>query len=267
MSLLESCDFGLGEEGLRFYNCSNKERVNVKTPAGIKKALKSGLVPSVSTILSAIRSPYLESWLMRQGMDYFIETGDYEGAFGFGEGESAAFGTQCHELLERQYGPGEVRLGEEDWQNYDIFPHLHAIEPVIHWFNENVEEVILSEKFFADGKLGYGGTTDMLVRLKSKGIYKHDGLYMLDFKCKKQWKTVPLKPTMSYKYQLAAYRKHFEKEYGIMGTMNLLFASPFGSKPEPELAVFDYGLVDYFDGFLSAQKLWLGEQGLGYPEV
>ena len=97
---------------------------------------------------------------------------------------------------------------------------------------------------------GDGGTADMLVRLKN------GGLLLCDVKCKKNSERYPMRPSIGYKYQLSAYRRHFTKQYGAMGIANLLLASPFGYNATPCLTVCDYGDQDWFPGFEAAQRLW-----------
>ncbi|MDQ3813667.1 MAG: hypothetical protein M3347_06915 [Armatimonadota bacterium] len=226
---------------MRFYDPHTCSRIEME---GALVALSQGLVPSVTTILSIIRSPHLEEWLIRRALDYYRRTGDYEGALEYEDTRAADFGTVCHALLE-SYLTGTPCQEPHDRR------HRQALQPLLAWIDRNATEVLFCEACFADVELGYGGTADLLLRLKT-------GRPLLcDLKTKKHSQRFPMQPDISYKYQLSAYRRYFQKVYGEMHIANLLLASPFGYDATPRLIVCDYGAEDWTTGFTPAHRLWL----------
>jgi hypothetical protein len=236
---------------VRFY------KADKKSPGGVKRrefkhaatALKWGYLPSVTTILGVIRTPYIEEYIVRNCLDHYQAYEDYRAALSYRDNEAADFGTVCHALLESHLKGTPCNLESN---------HLHhqTCGPLWRWIEENIEQVLFCEERFADNELGYSGTADLLVLLR-------DGRQMLlDLKTKKNSPKYPMEPDMGCRYQLSAYLKHFEKSYGKMGIANLFLASPFGYLPEPRLSFVDYGEGDFFDGFEAAHKLWK-EQNLG----
>jgi hypothetical protein len=236
---------------VRFY------KAHKGSPGGFKRwetksaaqALKWGYVPSVTTILSVIRAGYVDEYLIRQCLEHYEAFHDFKAAVSYRDDKAADFGTVCHALVEARLSGKECAV-EHDHR------HQQTCEPLWCWIDENIEQVLFTECQFADNALGYGGTSDLLALMK-------DGRQMLlDLKTKRNSPKFPLGPDMGCKYQLSAYRKHFQKLYGPMGIGNLFLASPFGYLPQPRLAVFDYGDSDWMDGFEAAHKLWREQHGV-----
>lgn len=229
---------------MRFYNPENCSREECDDVAS---ALQRGLVPSVTTILSVIHYPHLETWRIRQSLERFKRTGDILDARSYRNDAGAQFGTICHALLEAHL------LGIKCEVPHDR-SHQQTIQPLLRWLHKNAAEVIFSESMFADAHLGYGGTADMLLKL-------NDGrLLLADLKCKKHSQKFPMRPDIIYRYQLSAYRKHFARHYGEMAIGNFLLASPFGTSPQPCLRFCDYRNEDWMPGFHAAHRLWREQQ-------
>ena len=228
---------------MRLYSPETLGRTEV-TQDEVADYLKLGLVPSVTEILAIIyEGEHLTRWMIKQSLAYYQHTGDLDASLNYRNTQSADFGTICHDLCE------SYLTGKECEAEYSPI-HMKAIGPFKQWADENIGEVIFTEKFFADGELGYGGTADMLIKLK-------DGRLVLgDLKFKKETAAYPLKASLKYKYQLSAYRNHFKKEYGDMETMNLLCRSTFVGLKTPRLEPVFYGNEDFTDGFECAKKIW-----------
>jgi hypothetical protein len=234
---------------MRFYSPETLKRVEVDEK-GIAEALASGLVPSVSEVLSILdKGEHLLKWKIKNCLNFYERTGDREGAESYQDTTSADYGTVCH-------GLAEAYLENKEPEVEYTQSHVKTIEPFKRWVDDNVQELVFSEKFFADGELGYGGTADMLLKLK-------DGTLLLgDLKVKKESKNFPLKPNIEYLYQLSAYRAHFKKEYGDMEIGNLLLVSPFTygfskAVPIPRIDPFIYYGQDWTDSFQAAFRLWV----------
>lgn len=230
---------------MRFY------RAHKSSPNGFKRleiknaatALQWGYVPSVTTILSIIRAGYVDTYLIRQVLEHFEACHDFKAALAYRDNKAADFGTVCHALMEAHLTGNECLL-EHDRR------HHQTCEPLWRWLDEHVGEVLFCEQQFADRELGYGGTGDLLVLTK-------DGRQMLlDLKTKRNSPNFPLQPDPGCKYQLSAYRRHFQKLYGPMGMGNLFLASPFGYLPEPRVAFFDYKDDDWMESFEAVHRLW-----------
>lgn len=261
---------------MRFYRANTCERIEFDDKE-TAKALKEGYVPSVSTILGIIHKEFLEKWIIKNCLNHYKISGNLEKAKAFRDNSSAEFGTCCHSILEG-YSQGngfevlsETRLKETEsgdleevniivgvkganWTVECTQDHITAVTPALDWVDKNVDEFIFVEKQFADGELGYGGTADMLLILKT-------GEFLLgDLKCKKNSWKFPIHPSVEYKYQLSAYRNHFKKEYGDMMIGNLLIASPFGANQSPYYPFIKpeiYGHKDWTEGFNAAYRLWI----------
>jgi hypothetical protein len=233
---------------MRLYSPESLERVVVDNQ-NVAEHLRMGLVPSVTEILGIINEgEHLTRWMIKQSLHYYEQTGDLNIALEYRNTQSADFGTVCHALAEQHL------TGIECEEEYTPL-HVKTVLPFTKWADANIDSLVFTEKFFADGELGYGGTADMLVKLK-------DGRQVLaDLKFKKHSKAYPMKPSTNYKYQLSAYRNHFKKEFGDMDTMNFLCSSPFGVIKTPTLIIFDYKNRDWTEGFECAKKLWWEKYG------
>lgn len=241
---------------MRFY------RAHKASPGGFKRlecknvatALRWGYVPSVTTILSIIRAGYLDDYLIRQSLEHFSAFQDFKAALAYRDNKAADFGTVCHALMEAHLTGRECALEHG-------YLHHQTCEPLWRWLDEHVQEVLFCEQQFVDNELGYGGTADLLALMK-------DGRQMLlDLKTKRNSPHFPLQPDAGCKYQLSAYRHHFQKHYGPMGIGNLFLASPFGYLPQPKIAYFDYGDSDWTDSFEAAHRLWLEHHGVEESSV
>jgi len=230
---------------MRFYNPANCEREDCDD---VSVALRRGLVPSVTSILSVIRYEHLETWYIKKSLERYCATGDMAEAVAYRDTTAADFGTACHSLVEAHLTGNACTVGHDR-------RHQAAVEPLLRWLDRNVAEVVLCEAPFADSVLCYGGTADMLLRLTG------GRLLLADVKCKKHSRKYPMQPDICYKYQLSAYRHHFSQYYGEMSIANFLLASPFGWTPQPYLLVCDYGSEDWMDGFNAALRLWMEQHG------
>lgn len=225
------------------------QRIELEKPEKVPSLLQAGYVPSVTTILGVIRHSFLEAWLIAESLQHFEEHGSFKAALTHRNTIAADFGTVCHALI-------ESRLKGTPCREAHDHRHVNACEPLWSWMDANVEVVLWSEELFADGELGYGGTADLLVLMK-------DGRQiLLDLKTKKHSPNFPLKADMACRYQLSAYRRHFQKVYGPMSIGNLFLASPLGYLPQPRLLFVDYGEADWAAGFDAARHLWLEQNGV-----
>lgn len=176
------------------------------------------LLPSVTNVISIKAKPALENYKIEQALmaaitlprlneepeDKFMERVIVD--MGEHSRKAAAFGTRIHKYSESLTG--------------DLDPEL---EPYIadyrRWSDENVEEVLFSERTLVNEKVGYAGTADRLVRLK-------DGRTALKDLKTQQIKTRTLKtkgevkndPVFydTWEYQLVAYGKCLPEEPDVL---------------------------------------------------
>lgn len=229
---------------IRLYSCETYQRREVTSPEELKDAIKEGYVPSVTEIVKLIEeTDYLTNWMIKESIQHYMKNGSKENAIKYRNTESSEFGTTCHELCEC-YLNGTTFDGKYDER------HVDSVGPFKKWADEYVEKPIFTESFFANSVLMYGGTADMLLKMKNGDTL------LADLKFKKNSKFFPLKPSYTYKVQLSAYRAHFKIEHGKMKTANLLLSSPFGTNKAPFLKVCDYGYEDHIHVFEVAKQLW-----------
>lgn len=235
---------------LRFYDTNTITKVEVEDSSdGVEKAYAAGLVPSVTTVLGVFHPEYIINWNIRNSIKHYMKCGDVETAVNYRDRTSSDFGSVCHNLLEYYLSDEGIPEGISYDDAYQL--HLKTVVPLFKWVDLHVEEVIFTEESFADKELGYAGTADMLILMK-------DGTQMLlDLKCKKHRKEYPMTPSLSYLYQLSAYRNHFKKKYGDMEIGNVLIAAPVGNGTKtPRLRYYPYIGKDWSEGFNTSYKLW-----------
>lgn len=231
---------------MQLYNLATCEQQDCDN---VVLALKSGFVPSVTSILSIIRQEHLELCLIRKSIERYQQTSDLAEACEYRDTRESDFKTVCHALMEAHL------LATPCHASYDD-RHQRAVQPLFKWIDKNVAEVILCRRSFANEALGYGGMADLLFRLNDSRLL----LASVDYK--RNGKYFPMTSDRTCRYELSAHRKMFEPRYGEMDIANFLLASPFRPAWSPLLRVNDFGKRDWFDGFNAARHLWL-EQFIG----
>lgn len=122
------------------------------------------LYPSVTTVLSIIRKPYLERWrgeIGNDNADFIME-------------EAGELGSEVHDIAEA------INRGEP-WAAATYETHLMA-EAYEKWFTANVKEVVYVEHAIVNTVYGYAGRLDLCAvirgdRLPSLLDIKTGGLY------------------------------------------------------------------------------------------
>jgi len=240
---------------MRLYCPETCERLEVREDWEVWAALEKGFVPSVTEILDIINEgEYLMKWYIKNCVEHYIKNGDKAEALAYKDTTSADFGSICHNLAEAyvQNLPFTCEYTDK---------HLKMVQPYFEWVDENVDSAIFCEEFFADATLGYGGTADQLLRLKN------GELLLADLKFKKNSFKFPMKATVKNKYQLSAYRNHFQPIFGKMRICNFILASPFGWDRNPKIKVYDYGYDDWTSGFEAAKYLWYEKHRVGLEDT
>jgi hypothetical protein len=200
----------------------------------VRAGLTAGFLPSVTTILGCFQQEHLTRWHCKNSVDKFIETNNRDEAIRYRNEEGATFGSIGHKLVQR------FLLGDKTEIPGATADHVTCAMPIIQWLAEHVKDVILVEHRFADAFLGYGGTMDLVARLRNGKVY------LIDYKFKKHSDRYPAHPSFEHPWQLAAYRAHLEISKGrqIDGQANLITASTGqGNKHAvwPWMRCFDYG--------------------------
>ena len=141
-------------------------------------------LPSVTTVLGAIRSLALEHW---RG-----ELGNVEADRRMEEG--AEIGKAVHRLC-YAYNIGQSFIIPDSIVG-ELFSAYRC------WFAGNVDRVVFAEKVVVSRKYGYAGTADLLAVMKGDAVPA-----LVDIKCTGGfWPTMPL--------QLAGYREAILEEGG-----------------------------------------------------
>lgn len=179
--------------------------------------------PSVTTILSVIRKPFLERWRGNLGNHEADRVSR----------EAADYGTAVHAALHA------INLGEKLQVEENISILTDAYE---QWKEEHIERVISSEIMVANHDLRYAGTADALVQLRGDSFPT-----ILDYKTSnyvgKEWAL-----------QLSAYREALLAEYGSIRRMILQFPK---KDQAGELYIHEYTNHDTdWNAFMAAHTLW-----------
>jgi len=211
-----------------------------------KQCVRMGLLPSVTTVLDAVRSPYLERWFIGEGIEEFkVNGGKKKEAVDHiydRESTNAQFGTDCHEVMEAVMKGEPIPDVSEEVMKHSA--------PLIAWIKENVKETLFCEQTMASKKVGAAGTVDMVF------THKNGRRVVGDLKVVKfSWKFPP-KPDIKYKMQLSAYEGMIQELRPDDYTrMSFYLASPFGQEKIPVLKTFEHTKC-YLDAFLAARVLW-----------
>lgn len=104
-------------------------------------------LPRVTTVLTVLAKPGLESWKRRIGIDEANRISR----------EAAELGTRVHAVLER------LNRGEPYEADPEMAPFVDAYRG---WFESAVDQVLAVEQFLVHRAHGYAGTADLVVRLK-----------------------------------------------------------------------------------------------------
>lgn len=178
-------------------------------------------VPSVTTILQVISKPALihSSWKLG------TEGKDYRKVWG----QKADVGTLTHKMIlahlsdkqadTREYSPQDVDQAETCFLKF------------LEWEKQNPFEIIMCEKPLVSNKLRFGGTPDLVCKLKDK-------ITLIDFKSGQD-----IYPEMGY--QLAAY-DYLLGEDGINCEAWMILRIGRNDKEGFEVASYDDVELDWF---------------------
>jgi hypothetical protein len=194
-------------------------------PVTIRDARKLNLFPSVTTLLSVLAKPGLETWKINQAILAVAKAPRAEQESderwckrvretAFEQVEAAAdLGTRIHGALELAFA------GQEYDSSLEVY-----VRPVIEWKQKTGLEVVEREKRLVNLKHGFAGTADLLFR------YGKKGRGILDFKTRKTFPGQEVEPYDGQSLQLAAYASTYWGEETIG---RVLSANIFISTTEP----------------------------------
>jgi hypothetical protein len=232
-------------DGKAAYTQPNKSKGGER-PTTIRDAIKLGLYPSVTGVMSIINKPPLNIWITNQNLWALATLPDIEGESLDARIErakkdakeqtkkAAEVGTRIHGKVERYYA-GESMLLDPDWE------YISGIAEEINMATGEPHNAWSTERTFASQEWKYGGCVDLhnprwVVDLKGK-----DG----DLEKERLWD--------EHYMQLAAYREG-------LGIKNARCGICFFSRTHPGVARFieaDEG--ELFRGrgmFLHALGIW-----------
>jgi hypothetical protein len=194
-------------------------------PTNLRDARKLHLFPSVTTVLSVLAKPGLETWKLNQAILATAKAGRAENESderwckrvretAFEQVAVAAnLGTRIHGALELCFN------GEP----YDEALRVY-VEPVFDWQREVGLQIVEREKGLVNFQCGFAGTADLLFR------YGKRGRGILDFKTRKTFPNQDVEPYDGQSLQLAAYAATYWGEDAIG---KVLSANLFISTTEP----------------------------------
>lgn len=219
-------------------------------PSTIRDARELGLFPSVTTVLSILSKPQLDTWKMRQvalaarkhapsmlGDEDFCEF-VIEAAFEQVE-EAADLGTGIHKAIEQHF------------QGLPYDPALKAhVEAVDAWCKTEEVEFQQHELRLVSKSHGYAGTTDAVMKCKR-------GLGILDFKSRK---SVPGRPMSAYEDQVVQIAAYDVAHFSLLPGPERVGVNVFISTTEPgrvEATWYSHAeLRDGWQAFEHALGLW-----------
>lgn len=240
-----------GRSAHRWMGKNGKERGTT-----IKDARENGLFPSVTTILSVLAKPELETWKFRQITDAaranatwaIMDADTYHARVmnaAFQQVEDAAdLGTRIHAAIEQYLYSGEQPAE-------DLRPYVDA---AVRWSLECNVTYQAHELRLVNATEGYAGTTDAAIcRGNQRGI--------LDFKSRKTKPGMACTPWSGQAAQIAAYHvAHF----GAIEDTDL-GVNVFISTTEPgrvEATWYDAGILRReWEFFLHAAAIWRHVKG------
>jgi hypothetical protein len=214
---------------------------------GAEKCLKMNLYPSVTTVLSVIREEYLERWFIKEAIKMFQDGLTMEESVDqiySRESPNAKFGTDCHAMGEWWFGAAKPEVSE--------LVEAHSA-PLLRWFDNNVKEIIFSERLLASPTMKVAGAVDF-------GYIRKDGVRCVgDLKVVKYSSKYPPAPGHTYRMQLSAYREMLREDDGHdYHRTSLYLASPFGWNNKPYmLPPFEHTKC-HLDEFKACRLLWEG---------
>lgn len=193
-------------------------------PTTLKDARVEGLFPSVTSILSVIAKPALESWKIEQGIlsALSLDRNKDESLNHFAKrivdnmksvaAEAPTFGTKVHRVLER-YNMNRDEPDKDD-ELYDWFKEYKL------WFDQYITKVYNAETVLVNKQHGYAGTVDLIAD------HVQWGKCVIDFKTQNIKKRARFYET--WIYQLAAYQQCVE---GSTNCVSLIIDSKSASEP------------------------------------
>jgi len=224
-------------------------------PTNLSDARKLNLFPSVTSVLSIIRSHTLESWIQTQLVEAALTLPQQEGESldkfarrvvedsKTKSKEATGFGSKVHNVLESFMRGEEVSDPEVD----------EFAEPTIEWLRENILDVDIVEEVLVNHREGYAGTVDLVAEVK--GV----GKAVIDYKTQ----TIRNgRPNFYPKFplQLAAYAECVQKPY--TPPLELVSVVIDSKKPsKPHVKVWNRNEADYYQLFQGLMNVWKYEKG------
>ena len=239
-------------------------------------------VPSVTTIFSILKKPWLERWKTKEAINYIVETGDHDVDMALmaskKKGEIATtIGSNVHNTIEvylkewlKNKARPKKRLVHYMYPDFKVDPTTHlrydqiglqtiaglrSAEKLFDQY-EDVFEPVAVEICVGDVQHKYGGKLDLLCKFNGK-------LELWD------WKTSVAIPLTEAEYPMQAngYRRAFEKEHKIkVSKIRIIQLSKFEDKftlyeveKSADLVKSFYALAKYYDTIITNNERYYRE--------
>lgn len=169
----ESSSHWYFEDGRTCHQVPNKSKPGSYRATSIADARKMGLSPSVTSILSVIAKPQLQTWMQTNAILSALtlprERGEIDDAFAARVvqdskaqvRDAADRGSMLHGIAEYYLTYGKVETSPE---------MRELFQPIKNWIDSHVEEVKFAEKVLVNKEHGYAGTCDLFCRIKEVGL-------------------------------------------------------------------------------------------------
>jgi hypothetical protein len=264
------------EQSAHYYDAEGKPRHTVmgKTtgrprPTTVKDMVANGWYPSVTSILSVIAKPGLESWKSSQAIMAALTLPQLEGEV------TDDFAKRVVHDMEAQVKKA-AKKGTEIHKTIETYLLGHTTHitptamPAIRWLNENIQEVICAEQVLVNKVQGYAGTVDLICVLKDTSKTS-----IIDFKSQGP-KNGKFTVYPEWGLQLEAYKRAYEGgldskrltperlQWPSLENIDLLSVVVSSEEPQDVLVhVWDQeGSTRRWEAFKAAHTLWKWSKNL-----
>ena len=198
-------------DGKPCYELPNASKPGTMRPTTLRDARKLDLLPSVTSILSVVAKPGLETWKQSQCIEAALTLPRLEGESLDDFAKRVVVDSQEHSAQARELGT-RVHAGCEEWMINMGYSGTPTINPMVEafamWYVENVKEAVVIEHAVAS-PLGFGGKLDLLCVLRQ--LLKSA---IVDIKTQGTKKDKPVNAYPEHGMQLVAYEKACGPKWG-----------------------------------------------------
>ena len=231
----------------------------------LRDARKVGAYPSVTNVLGVLAKPALDAWKQEQAILAALTLPRREGESedDFAKRVVEDMGAQVNKAAD--LGSAVHRACEVYAQTHELPEHpgvARLFAPVQEWFDTMVEAVRLVERVVVHHALGFGGTVDLVAKLRLTGTWS-----VVDFKTQRLKRDTKgqSKPNFydTWALQLEAYRQGLLAEADGPAPQDIVSVVISSDEPAPvAVKVWPRELLpNCWRAFQCAHHLWTWNKG------